>query len=165
MMGAGKSTVGPELATRLGRPFADSDAEIERQAGASVSRIFEREGEAAFRQRERRVIEQLAEGRGVVALGGGAIAQPGARERLRERGVVVYLRASPRALLARISDASDRPLLAGLAPAQREERLGSLLEERRSAYEAADLVVETEGRSPGEIAAQIATWLAGREAG
>jgi shikimate kinase len=163
MMGAGKSTVGPELAALLGRAFVDTDAEIEREAGAPIAEIFAREGEASFRRRERRVIEEVGRRAAVVALGGGAIAQPGARERLAESGVVVYLRASPAALLARLGDCSDRPLLAGVAPPLREERLRRLLEQRRGAYEAAGLVVETEGRSAGEIAAQIASWLARQE--
>lgn len=160
MMGAGKSTVGPALAAHLGRPFVDTDAEIEREAGASVSAIFEREGEAEFRRRERLAIDAAAQGPAVVALGGGALAQPGALERLRERGVLVYLKASPEVLLARLGDCRNRPLLAKLAPAEREQGLQTLLEARRGAYEAADLIVEADGRDPAGIATQIATWLA-----
>lgn len=159
MMGAGKSTVGPALAARLGRPFVDTDAEIEREAGASVSAIFGREGEAEFRRRERLAIDAAGQGVAVVALGGGAVAQPGALEQLSEQGVLVYLKASPRVLLARLGDCRNRPLLAELAPAEREQGLKTLLEARRGAYEAADLVVETDGRDPAEIATQIATWL------
>jgi len=77
MMGAGKSAVGPLLASSLGRRFVDTDVEIERSAGMAVSQIFSVEGERAFRDRERQLIEDLSGGGDVVALGGGAIAQPG----------------------------------------------------------------------------------------
>ncbi len=145
MMGAGKSAVGRALAARLGRPFADSDAEVERAAGRSVKAIFESEGEAGFRRREREAIEALADGDRVVALGGGAIAQPGAAARLAQTGTVVYLKASPEALLARVGSGRRRPLLHGLDPAGRLEKLRELLDARRAAYETASVVVCSEG--------------------
>jgi shikimate kinase len=155
MMGSGKSEVGVRLAARLERRFVDTDAEIERAAGASVAAIFEREGERGFRDRERAAIDACAGLAVVVALGGGAIAQPGARERLTGSGTVVYLRTRPETLLERLGDAETRPLLRGLAPVARRARLTALLEERRSAYESAALVVDTDGRSPHEVAGEV----------
>jgi shikimate kinase len=163
MMGCGKSEVGARLAARLERRFVDTDAEIERAAGASVAQIFEREGERGFRDRERAAIDACAGLDIVVALGGGAIAQPGACERLTGSGTVVYLRARPETLLDRIGDAETRPLLRGLSPAARRARLSALLEERRSAYESASLVVDTDGRAPADIAGEVAARLRARE--
>ena len=146
MMGAGKSSIGPRLAQRLGRRFVDTDAEVERSAGLRVAEIFEREGEAGFRRRERAAIEAAGGEGAVVALGGGAIAQPGARERLARSGLVVYLRARPETLLARVGDADERPLLRGLAPAAQQARLGELLEQRRDDYESAAIKIDTDGQ-------------------
>lgn len=144
MMGAGKSSIGPRLARRLGRRFIDTDAEVERAVGSRVAEIFEREGESGFRRHERAAIDACCGAAAVVALGGGAIAQPGARERLAETGVVVYLRARPETLLARVGDANSRPLLRGLAPAAQQARLAELLAERRDAYESASIVIDTD---------------------
>jgi len=146
MMGVGKSSVGAALAARLGLAFVDLDREIEAAAGRSVAGIFEAEGEAGFRRRERRALEEVAGRPAVVALGGGAMAQPGVPERLAEAGTVVWLRARPETLAARLGDASARPLLAGLAPEVREARLGALLAEREPAYGRAALAVDTDGR-------------------
>ena len=82
----------------------------------------------------------------MVALGGGAIAQPGARERLASTGIVIYLRARPETLLARVGDANTRPLLRGLTPAAQTARLAELLEQRRDAYESAAIVIDTDGQ-------------------
>ena len=155
MMGAGKSAVGPLLAQSLGRRFIDSDAEIERSAGMSVSEIFSIEGERAFRERERQVVEELSGGTDVVALGGGTIAQPGAATLLERAGTVVYLKASASTLLSRLGDGSDRPLLHGLTPAVRLARLESLLAERASAYETAAIEVDTEGRTLEAVVEEI----------
>jgi len=145
MMGAGKSAVGAALAKKLGRDFIDTDREIETRAGRSIGAIFAEDGEDAFRALERETIEGLAATHAVVALGGGAIAQPGLSERLRSAGVVVYLRAAPDALAARLEGREDRPLLAGLDRAARRARLAELLAERESAYESATVSVDTEG--------------------
>ena len=158
MMGAGKSAVGRALAARLGRPFADSDAEVERAAGRPLADLFASAGEAGFRELERRAIEELAGRPLVVALGGGAIAQPGAARRLAETGTVIYLKARPETLLARVGEAECRPLLRGLDRAGRLARLRALLAERRAAYETAQLVVETDDLD----VAGVADALAGR---
>jgi shikimate kinase len=164
MMGAGKSTVGAALARRLGVRFVDTDAEVVREAGASVAEIFEREGETAFRWRERRAIEALRSEPCVVALGGGAIAQPGAADLLRKSGTVVYLRARPESLAARVGRAAGRPLLAGASADEQLERLRTLLAERAPYYESADLVVDTDGAAVGEVVERVAGALAGAEA-
>jgi shikimate kinase len=163
MMGSGKSTVGAALASRLSCRFLDSDAEIERVAGVSVAEIFEREGEDSFRERERAVIAEWAGQPAVVALGGGAIAQPGAATRLARCGTVVYLRARPDTLLERIGEAETRPLLRGLGPDARRERLRALLDERRDAYESAALVMDTDDHGPEELASELAGRLSGQE--
>jgi shikimate kinase len=159
MMGAGKSTVGRRLAGRLGRRFVDTDAEIERSAGRSVREIFAEEGEAGFRARERDAVEALLGSGAVVALGGGAMAQGELRSRLRGHGPVVHLRVSPERVLERLGDAGERPLLAGLSPAQRLERLEALMRERAAAYADADLGVDTDARSEDEVADDIAARL------
>jgi shikimate kinase len=156
MMGAGKSTVGPALARRLGHRFADTDAEIERVAGCSIADLFAAEGEDVFRTRERAAIDALAGERVVVALGGGAIAQPGASAHLAGTGTVVYLRARPETLLARLGDCSGRPLLAGVPPGDRLERVKALLAERADAYESAALVIDTDALSAAALADEVA---------
>jgi shikimate kinase len=155
MMGAGKSAVGRALAARLGREFVDSDAEIEKSAGASVREIFEREGEAGFRARERAVIEALAGRPVVVALGGGAIAQPGAAERLAAGGIVVWLRARPATLAARVGDADTRPLLRGLGTEARAARIAELAAAREPSYRTARIAIDTDELDPEQVARAV----------
>jgi 3-dehydroquinate synthase len=164
MMGAGKSAVGRALAQRLGLPFYDADAEIEARSGLRVAELFAQEGEAGFRLRERMAIEGLAGREAVVALGGGAVSQPGARERLAASGRLVWLRARPETLLARVGDGAERPLLAGLGEAGRLARLVELLGARERDYAAADLALDTDGREVEALAAELAVRL-GRTAG
>ena len=159
MMGVGKSTVAAEVANHLDCPAFDTDARIVETAGCSVPEIFAREGEAGFRRREREVIEALAGERAVVALGGGAAAQPGMLDLLQRSGTLVYLTAAPSVLAARIGAGGNRPLLAGLDRAGRERRLAELLEARRPAYEQADHTIATDGRSVAEVAAAVAVAL------
>lgn len=156
MMGAGKSTIGPKLARRLGRRFIDTDAEVERAVGSRVAEIFEREGEPAFRSLEREAIEACCGVDAVVALGGGAIEPPGARERLASTGTVVYLRARLETLLARVGDPRNRPLLRGLPPAAQAIRIQELLERRRAAYESASIVIDTDAVSPDSVVESLA---------
>jgi shikimate kinase len=156
MMGAGKSRLGPALARRLGRLYVDTDAEIERSEGRSISEIFAREGECAFRELERAEIDLWAGEAAVVALGGGAVAEPGARERLAGAGTVVYLRARPDTLVRRLGDCGGRPLLSGLDPTARLARLADLLAERREAYESAAIRVDTDDAEPGELVEALA---------
>ncbi len=160
LMGAGKSSVAVELGKVLGRPVFDSDAVIEQDAGMTIPEIFAREGEAAFRARERAAVEKLAGMGAVVALGGGAMAQPGAPERLRASGTVVYLRARPETLARRVGAATSRPLLAGLDAAGRLAKLRELLAQREPSYMQAQRVVDTDAGNPRRIAREIAALLA-----
>jgi shikimate kinase len=164
MMGAGKSTVGPALARRLARPFVDTDVEIEREQGCSVAEIFAREGEAAFRALERAAVTRWLGRPAVVALGGGAIARPELRAAVERAGTLVWLRARPETLLARLGEAGSRPLLAGLSAAARLARLRELLAAREPAYASAGLVVDTDDVEVDEVVERIARALAAREA-
>jgi len=146
LMGAGKSTIGRHLAKSLGLEFVDSDHEIERRTGASIPLIFDVEGESGFRQREKKVIDELSLRNGIVlATGGGVVLDPDNRARLRERGRVVYLYATVEQLLARTAKDRNRPLLQTADP---RARLQELLEVRDALYrEVADVVVDTGGRT------------------
>jgi len=160
MMGVGKSVVAQHLAARLGRPWIDTDREVERGAGVSIPEIFTNEGEAAFRSRERAAVEAVAGRPVVVALGGGAMAQPGIPELLIETGTVVCLTARPEILLERIGSGAERPLLAGLDPAAQLERIRALLRERGPSYGRASVAVETEGLEPPAVAERVLERLA-----
>ena len=159
MMGSGKSTVGPRLAERLGYDFADLDNAIMFGAGCSVAAIFEREGEAGFRRRERSALHRTERaGRIVVATGGGTLADPQNLAWAREHGIVAYLRLEPATLARRLRySAAFRPLLCTpdgdpLRGAALERRLAELLEKRRAAYERADLIVDTDSLRPSAAA-------------
>jgi len=162
-MGSGKTAVGRRLATLLGKQFLDSDAEIEKRTGVDVRYIFEKEGEARFRQRERDVIADLTQlDDVVVATGGGAILDPANRERLAKTGTVVYLETTIDTLVRRTKAAKTRPLLMGDDPRAVLERLMLV---RRPLYEgAADLRIETTGRQVRAVAADIQLKLAPRVA-
>ncbi len=141
LMGAGKSSIGRRLAQRLKVPFTDADTEIEAAAGATIEEIFERHGEAAFREGERRVIARLLEGPvQVLATGGGAFMDPTTRMLLRERAVTVWLRADLDLLLSRVVRRNNRPLLKAGDPRAVLERL---IAERYPVYAEADLAVDT----------------------
>jgi shikimate kinase len=139
MMGAGKSTVGRRLAARLGLGFVDADVEIESAAGMSIADIFATHGEQAFRDGEVRVIARLLDGApNVIATGGGAWMRPDTRERIRSRGVSVWLKADAEVLLRRVKRRSDRPLLQTADPAATIEKL---VAERYPVYAEADLTL------------------------
>lgn len=159
LMGAGKSAVGRRLAARLGRQFVDSDLEIEREAGSSIAEIFAGEGESAFRSRERAFIEAWCDRSAIVALGGGAMAQSGIPELLARTGRSVYLRALPRTLAERVGSGEGRPLLAGLDAAGRLAKLGELLVARSAFYDAAEVAVDTDGKSAEAVATEICAAL------
>jgi len=141
LMGAGKSSIGRRLAQRLKVPFTDADSEIEVAAGATIEEIFERHGEAAFREGERRVIARLLEGPvQVLATGGGAFMDPTTRALLRQRAISVWLRADLDLLLSRVTRRNNRPLLKAGEPRAVLERL---IAERYPVYAEADITVET----------------------
>ena len=143
-MGAGKTSLGKRVARRLGLEFVDADQRIEQAAGASVSTIFELEGESGFRLREERLLNELLRGGAqVIATGGGAVLSAGNRERMRERAFVVYVRVSLERQLDRLHRDQTRPLLAS---GDRRETLQALSETREPLYQSvADLVFESDG--------------------
>jgi shikimate kinase len=153
-MGSGKTAVGRRLATLLGIEFIDSDAEIEKRTGVDIRFIFEKEGEARFRERERDVIADLTTLEGVViATGGGVILDPANRERLAATGTVVYLETTVDTLVRRTKATKTRPLLMNDDPRAVLERMMLI---RRPLYEnAADLRIETTGRQVRAVAADI----------
>jgi shikimate kinase len=146
MMGAGKSSVGRRLATRLGVAFKDADSEIELAAGCPVSEIFERYGEPAFRDGERKVIARLlGEAPHVMATGGGAFIDPATRDLVVRRGVSLWLRADLDVLVSRVLRRSNRPLLKQGDP---RAILAELIERRYPLYAEADVVVDSGEGSP-----------------
>jgi shikimate kinase len=159
-MGSGKTAVGRHLARSLGRPFYDTDAEIERRTGVDIPFIFEKEGEAGFRQREREAIEALTAMDGIVlATGGGAVLLPENRRHLATRGCVVYLQTSVAQQAHRVRHGRNRPMLA--AAGDTSARLGQLMDARAPLYgEIADIVVTTDGRRVQHVADQILRELA-----
>lgn len=141
MPGCGKSTVGRHLARHLSLPFVDSDTEIERRIGMPIREYFEARGEAAFRDIEQDVIDELTQGAPrVLATGGGAVLRPSNRDALHSRGHVVYLRSTPDELLRRLRHDTQRPLLQVADPLA---RLRELYRERDPLYRrSAHFVVE-----------------------
>jgi shikimate kinase len=142
MMGAGKSSIVRRLAARLNVAFRDADAEIESAAGCTISEIFDRFGEPAFRDGERKVIARLlSEPPHVMATGGGAFVDPSTREKLKQLAVTVWLKAPVELLLARTQRRDTRPLLRNGDPRETLERL---LRERAPIYAEADFTIDSE---------------------
>ena len=155
-MGSGKTAVGKSVARLLRLQFVDSDAEIERRTGVDITYIFEREGEAGFRQREREIIAELTQrNRCLLSTGGGAVIAEANRAVLRERGFVVYLHTSVEEQAERTAHGSHRPLLANVAnPAQ---RLAELMAYREPLYRGvAHAVVNTDRRKVQAVAEDVA---------
>jgi len=153
-MGSGKTAVGRHLARLFRYTFHDSDADIEARTGVDIAFIFEKEGEAGFRSRERESIDRLTRLDSVVlATGGGAVIDPANRAALAERGVVVYLVTSVNQQIERTRHARHRPLLHDTDPAQ---RLKELMGRRAALYaEIADLTITTDGRRVQLVAEEI----------
>ena len=153
-MGVGKTTIGSHLARKLKYDFVDSDTEIEKRTGASISLIFDIEGEEGFRKREAQMISELTERRHIVlSTGGGSVLDETSRQNIRSRGFVVYLKASVDILYERLKKSRNRPLM------ETEDKLKvieGLLAEREPLYLAvADITIATDGRSAQDVAREI----------
>ncbi|MGX5733758.1 shikimate kinase [Bosea thiooxidans] len=162
MMGSGKSSVGRRLAGRLGMPFVDADTEIETAAGMTIPEIFAQRGEAEFRDGERRVIGRILATRAplVLATGGGAFMNADTRQKVKELGISIWLKAEPEVLLRRVRKRSNRPLLQTADP---EATLRRMLGEREPVYALADLTIlssdEPHEVVVGETMAALAAYL------
>ena len=154
MPGAGKTTVGRQLARRMQRSFIDADHEIEARTGVRIPLIFDIEGEQGFRDRESRVISELAnESNLIVATGGGAVLSPENRTALKQGGTVVYLHVAPRLLFERTRLDPNRPLLQVADPMQKIEELFA---QRDPLYrEVADIVINSMGGSINHLVKQV----------
>lgn len=150
LMGAGKTTIGRQLSKSLDKPFVDSDHEIEQRTGVNIPVIFEVEGEAGFRQREKAMIEELSQRRDIIlATGGGAVLNEDNRRNLKENGVVIYLRANVFDLLARTRHDRNRPLLQTADP---QKKLEELFQQRDPLYrEVADIIIDTGQQSVSQL--------------
>jgi len=158
-MGAGKTAVGRALAEKLGKKFIEMDSLIEQKAGKSIPEIFQQDGEIAFREIEIEVVKEVSRGKNlVIACGGGVVLNKINIDRLREESIIVYLTASPRAVLKRISnDAEVRPLLKVDNPSS---TIRELLRFRKPFYErAADIKVATSNLDINSVVEQIITKL------
>lgn len=153
-MGAGKSTIGRQLARCLKLKFIDSDREIEIRTGVDIPLIFELEGESGFRKRERKVIDELTAKPGIIlATGGGAVLDKRNRRHLASRGRVIYLRTSVEQQLRRTAHDRNRPLLRTPNPKQ---KLEELMEVRDPLYqEIADWIIDTDGCRVRDVVQQI----------
>jgi len=160
-MGSGKTAVGRQLAKELDMEFFDSDAEIEKSTGVDISYIFEKEGEASFRSRERECVENLSTRNGIVlATGGGSVTDEATGRRLAETGTVVYLKTSVERQLERTQHARNRPLLLDGDPRETLERLAAI---REPQYEAlASFSVDTGGRHVKAVVAAVVKILQAR---
>lgn len=135
MMGAGKSSIGRRLASRLGIPFIDADAEIESAAGMTIPEIFEKHGEPYFRAGEARVIARLLDnGPQVLATGGGSVMDPQTRALIGQKGISIWLKADIDVLLKRTKRRNDRPLV---------EKIKDLLPVREPIYAQADIIIQS----------------------
>jgi shikimate kinase len=157
-MGAGKTTCGQLLAREIEGSFVDTDAGIETAAGRTIPEIFAAEGEALFRDRETAVLREVLDGdRQVISTGGGIVLRPENREAIRAGGFCVWLAASPEAVWERVREETHRPLLQTADP---EGTIRRMLGEREPLYrETAHLRIDTAGRGPEEIVAEIARSL------
>lgn len=160
--GSGKTSVGRRAAERLGWPFVDTDAQIEALTGRTIREIFDLDGAGHFREIEAQVVAELARQRGqVLSVGGGAVLDPDSRRLLRAAGACVWLTAPPQELCRRLaSDPSSRDRRPPLTGATLLDEIQQVLNERLPIYESmADLVLDTLGRSPDELADAIVAWL------
>ncbi len=157
-MGAGKTSVGKYLAEQLDKTFYDSDQEIEKNTGVSLTWIYDIEGIVGFRERERRAIDGLSLYSNIVlSTGGGCVETPEVREYLMQRGIVIYMEVSLKTQVNRLKRDKKRPLLQGENP---KDVLVKLWEQREPFYETiADYTVITDDRSVRDVCDDILNWL------
>ncbi len=152
-MGTGKSSVGRLVAEQLHFAFLDTDTVIEARAGRSIAEIFAAEGEATFRELEAKIVRELTErAHTVISTGGGLVVNPASMASLKQHALVICLWASPEGIYARVKNQNQRPLLQDAQPL---ETIRRLLAERTPAYKQADVLLNTEIRSPHEVAHQV----------
>ncbi len=154
LMGAGKTTVGRQLAKQLGKTFYDTDHEVEKRTGVKIPVIFDLEGEAGFRKREAAVIEELVHQTNIIlATGGGAVLAEENRKVLKENGCVIYLRATVNDLYKRMRHDKQRPLLQNV---DIKAKLETLYQERNPIYtEMADMILDTGHQPASTLVNQI----------
>ena len=152
-MGTGKTVVAKELARLLGMKVVDVDTEIEKYKQMSINEIFKQFGEPKFREIETEIIKQVSENNNVIiSMGGGAVLKQENMDAVRKNGVIICLTATPETILERTSSNKDRPLLHVENPL---ERIKELLQLRTPFYEKADIMIDTEKKSPIYIAEEI----------
>ena len=160
--GTGKTTIARKLADRLSIPAFDSDVEIERQAGKSIAKIFDQDGELVFRDTEESVIAEILAWSApfVLATGGGAILRGSTRERLRQSGRVIWLTATPEVILRRITnDVTTQTMRPNLTSLPMREEIVAVLEQRRLLYaETAHTTLDTDSQTADEIVETILAW-------
>jgi len=153
LSGSGKSTVGEILARELHLPWRDTDAEITREAGVDIPKIFQTEGEEGFRNRESRILGRISTGpTSVVSCGAGIVMRQANRNLLASAGLRIYLKTDPATLVRRLHAAQDRPLLAG---GSREETLCRQLGQRALFYEESEIQIDVSALHPQQTAAAI----------
>jgi shikimate kinase len=152
-MGTGKTAVGKELARILDVPLIDVDSDIEKSERMTINDIFKQHGETKFREIETGMIKKISQRENIViSTGGGAVMKDENMEALKRNGIVICLMASPETILLRVSNNSDRPLLQGENPLRKIE---DLLHLRQPFYDKADIILDTENRTPLQIAEEI----------
>jgi shikimate kinase len=152
-MGTGKTAVSRELARLTGFNQVDVDAEIEKTAGMTITEIFAQFGEPYFRDLETAEIKKVSQGRNlIISTGGGAVLRQENMDALRANGVIICLTATPETIFERTKDNNERPLLQVEDPIK---KIKELLSFRKPYYEKADIMIDTEGKTPHEIAEEI----------
>lgn len=147
--GTGKSTIGKIAASRLGWTFVDTDAYIEHMQGMSISRIFEEEGEQAFRDLEHEHLRSILTGKHqVISTGGGIVLRESNRQMMLQEGLVIALTAELETIVSRVQNEPHRPLFQG----NLREKVGTLMQARKEAYRFADMQIRTDAGTPDELA-------------
>ena len=162
LMGSGKTTLGKSLAKKLNRPFIDTDQLIEQKSGVDVSLIFEFEGEMGFRERETKLLSEIALKKDqIISTGGGIILSKYNRDIIANSGIIFYLKTQPAELVMRLQNDKTRPLLKGTNV---KEKLNKLYAERSALYEmTADYVIETKNKRIAQIVTHIEEIISAHE--